>query len=224
MQKYALASAVEALAREAAEKVIDELEGNDALNKIGIQCILDNPQLPIKIGGFVKNLLAELAEIIRGYLRLISGAEILNLDSTDGTEVIAEARVTFSGYLDYNFIEWKTDVRCEPTKATRVQVYEVAKEGTFKQIYEGFGTDLDALCLSQAQIIQFAKRHSKWFHPKKYGTSFLFKVRNEYLVASLYADPSNSLRAGVLSFSHAHVWDAVTRHRFVVPQQALVSA
>jgi hypothetical protein len=166
----------------------------------------------------------EPAENISGYLKLISGAETLTLDSTDGTEVIAEAGSLFNGHLDGDFRNWKTNVKGNPTEAQNVQVHEMTKDGTFEQIYGGLGTDLNALCLNQAQIIGFVKKYRKWLREDGYGTSFLFKVGDEFFVAYVFVNSDGSLYAYVYRFSYDYVWHAEVRFRFVVPQQALTTA
>ncbi len=226
MQKYALASAVEALAREAVEKVIDELEKGGSLNGAIIQRVKDNPHLAIKIMGFIKKLLVEMVEDATDRLRLISGAEILTLEPTDGTEVIAEEGRLFSGYLDSDFRNWNTNVKGNPKKVQNVHVHEMTKDGTFDQIYGSLGTDLNALCLTQAQIIRFFKQklHNSYLIHEKPGDAgyawflFLFKVGNEFFVASVGVGSDGSLRAIIYRFLSDDVWEAESRRRFVVPQ------
>lgn len=223
-QKDQCATVVKDAARKAAEEAISELEENGALDGDSIQRVQGNPKLSAKIKAYVKGLIVELAENIRGCLKLISGAETLTLDSTDGTEVIAEAGSLFNGYLDSDFRNWKTNVKGNPTEAQNVQVHEMTKDGTFEQIYGGLGDNLDVMCLSQAQIIQFVKKHRKWLREDGYGTFFLFKVGDEFFVASVGVDSDGSLYASVNRVSRDGVWFAGYRRRFVVPQLALASA
>ncbi len=212
-------------ARKSAETAIAELKKNGTLNGENMQRILGRgDHVSAKTQEFIRNLLAEMAENATDRLKLISGAETLTLDPTDGTEVIAEAGSLFNGYLDSDFRNWKTNVKGNPTEAQNVQVHEMTKDGTFEQIYGGLGTDLNALCLSQAQIIQFVKNHRKWLRTDGYGTFFLFKVGDEFFVAGVDVDSGGSLVAGVFRFSFGLVWGAGSRARFVVPQLALTSA
>ncbi len=152
------------------------------------------------------------------FLKLISRAETLTLSSTDGNEIIAEAVSLFNGYLSRDFRDWKTNVKGNQTEVQNVQVHEMTKNGTFEQIYGDLGTDLNALCLSQTQIIQFVKKHRKWLRTDGYGTFFLFKVGDEFFVAYVRVDSDGSLYADVRRFSGGIVWNAENRHRFVVSQ------
>lgn len=159
------------------------------------------------------------------FLKLISGEEeTLTLDATDGKETIAGAGDLFSGNLAGNFINWNTNIKGNPTEAQNVQVHEMTKNGTFKQIYGSLGTELNTLCLTQAQIIQFVKRHRKWLCVDGYGTFFLFKVGDEFFVACARVGSSDLLCARAYRFSDDDVLRAVFRIRFVVPQQTLASA
>ena len=211
--------------RKGSTSAIEELAQNGTLNGENMQRILGRgDHVAAKTQEFVKALLAEMAENATDRLKLISGAETLTLDATDGQEILAEAGDRFNGYLDSDFRNWKTNVKGNPTEAQNVQVHEMTKDGTFKQIYGGLGTDLNALCLSQAQIIQFVKNHRKWLRTDGYGTFFLFKVGEEFFVAFVRVGSGGSLDASVNRFSGVDVWDAEVRRRFVVPQLAPASA
>lgn len=212
-------------ARKSAETAIAELKKNGTLNGENMQRILERgDHVSARTLEFITNLLAEMAENATDRLKLISGAETLTLSPTDGNEIIAEAGDLFKGYLDSDFVNWNTNVKGNPTEAQNVQVHEMTKDGTFEQIYSGLGTDLNALCLSQAQIIQFVKNHRKWLREDGYGTFFLFKVGGEFFVADVSVYSVGSLDAYVDRFSDDNVWFAENRSRFVVPQLALASA
>lgn len=212
-------------ARKSAETAIAELKKNGTLNGENMQRILGRgDHVSAKTQEFITNLLAEMAENATDRLRLISGAETLTLSPTDGNEIIAEAGDLFNGYLDSDFVNWNTNVKGNPTEAQNVQVHEMTKDGTFEQIYGSLGTDLNALCLSQAQIIQFVKNHRKWLRTDGYGTFFLFKVGEEFFVAYVFVYSDGSLHAYVYRFSYDLVWRAEYRRRFVVPQLALATA
>lgn len=212
-------------ARKAGEEAIAELKENNVINSDNAQRLIEaGDQMATKIKKFVKEMIAEMAEMVRGCLKLISGAETLTLDATDGTETIAQAGSTFNGYLDSDFRNWKLDVASQPTKEQKVSVHEMIEDGTFAKIYNGLSSNLDSLCLTQAQIINFVKKHRKWLRTDGYGTFFLFKRGEEFFVARVYVYVDGSLDVHVHGLAFDHVWTADVRHRVVAPQLDTLSA
>ena len=160
-----------------------------------------------KLGGMdsVRKILSETAkvfveEIIQKVLHLIPGAKNLIIGPTDGTETIAKSADIFTGYLDSNFQNYGTDVPSKATGDTAVAVHELVKNATFQQMFTG---DLDKLCLTQGQIIQFVKTQRKWLRTDGYATFFLFKVGNEFFVALVSVRSGGQLDAHVYRFSYA---------------------
>ncbi len=210
-------------ARKAGETAIAELAKSGVINVDNFQRVLGwGDKLVPKFQAFVKEQIAALAENISGCLKLISGAEALELEPTDGRETIAKAKGTFPGWIDGDFENYGTDVKSGSTEKANVQVHEMIKDGTFAQIFGGLSDNLDALCLTQAQIIQFVKKHYKWLRTGGYGTFFLFKVGDEFFIAYVYVS-SGGLKVYAFRFSHDDVWDAKDGHRVVVLQPELKS-
>ncbi len=155
------------------------------------------------------------------HLRLISESEVLTLDPTDGTEVIAEASRLFSGCLDPNFKYWKTDVKGSPTTVQGIQVFEMTKDGAFEEIYGGLRMDLNTLCLTQGQIIGSVQKYQDWFCKDGYSTFFLFKVGDEFFVICAHNYSNGFPKANLYRLSYNYVWWAKYRARFVIPQQVI---
>jgi hypothetical protein len=225
-QKEQCVNVVKDASRKGAEQAIDELSGSGIVNAANFQRLLgQGDKISARVRTFVKKLVAELAENITGYVRLISGAEVLTLDPTDGKETIAKAGDLFTGYLDDDFESYGTNVPSPATGKMNVAVHEMIKDGTFAQIFGSMSDDLNSLCLTQPQIIQFLKKHRKWLHADGYGTFFLFKVAkgndSELVVARVFGD--EGLRANVHRFSYDGVRNAGLRLRVVVPQLPLAN-
>lgn len=206
-----------------AEEAIVELETNGVLNGDNVQHLLGSKAIVPRIKTFVKELLAQLAENIVGCLKFISGAETLELKPTDGKRTIVKAEEVFIRGIDRDFKNWGCDVKADPTKAVNVHVYEMIKDGTFTQIFGGLSDNLDELCLTQDQIIQFCEMYKKWLRTDGCATFFLFKVNGEFFVARVDVNSDGTLDASVYRFSYGNVWSADYRHRVVVPQLALVN-
>jgi len=118
--------------------------------------------------------------MIKDRLRLLSGNKPLVLDPTDGLETLDQATDVFK-YIDSNFHRWRCGVAGPPTTDTPVRIYEMAKNCTFQDMLGGFGVGLDFLALTQAQIKQFAKRHSDWLKKGGNGTFFCSRSATNFL-------------------------------------------
>ena len=217
-QKESVIRVVVDAVRKGMDAVIDELSASGTINTANLQRVL--AQGDVLAGHLIaeaKAKMTELAEQIVGYLKLISGSETITIGETDGTSTTADASDVFTGWVDPDFVNYGTNVKGQPTKETPVQVFEMIKNGTFAQIFGGFGENLDRLCLSQDQIICFVKNHSEWLRKDGYGTFFLFKENGECFVANVYWRGG---RLGVYAYrlSRGDVWSAERRHRVVVPQ------
>ena len=218
-QKNNIVQLIAEAARNAAGATIDELAESGVLNKTNLQRILaQGDQVAAAAIEAVRAKLADLAESIVDRLKLISGAKKIVLKPTNGKETIYKAKDTF-GWIDGDFRSYGCDVKSEPSEEMPVQVYEMIKDGTFQQIFGGFGENLDRLCLTQPQIIQFVKDHSDMLRTDGYGTFFLFKVESEFFVADVRRD-GGCWRVNACRLSDGGVWRAEVRHRFVVPQLA----
>ena len=203
--------------RKATGVVLRELVKNGVLNKQNVEQVrARGNEVVVAITELVKSKFAEIAENIAGIVKLISGAEMLELDETDGKETIAEAKETFSGWIDGDFKNYGTDVKSSPTKKINVSVHEMIKDGTFAQIFGGMSDNLDGLCLTQPQIIQFVKKHRKWLRADGWSTFFLFKVKSEFFVARVHVRSDGQLCVSVYRFSDVGVWYADYRYRLVV--------
>jgi hypothetical protein len=112
-------------------------------------------------------------------LKLISD-EALVLDPADGQETLCQATDVFR-YIDHNFERWNCNVVGPPSKETAVHVYEMIRNSTFQELFGGFGTPLDSLALTQAQIKQFAKHYRVWLQEGGNGTFFCLRSATNLL-------------------------------------------
>ncbi len=190
---------IEIAAKKAAQASITDLTKRGVLREENFQRIIaQGDKVVSAVTLTVTTLLAELAENIVGRLKLISGAKKIILKPTTGDRIIGTAKTTFRSYIDPDFKGWGLNVKSTPTKETAVQVYEQIKDGTFAQIYGGFGENLDRLCLTQDQIIDFCENNSDWLSDN-FWPRFLFKVGEEFFVARVRVSPGG-LRVGVRRF------------------------
>ena len=135
-------------------------------------------------------------------------------------DTIARADDVFL-YIDPDFTNWELDMKSPKTESTEMAVLEIDKDGTFEQIFKSINTDLDSLCLTQAQIIKFCESEKSKLRGDRYATFFLFKENDEFFVAGVHVPSGGTLSVGVYRFSSGSVWNAEGRHRVVSPQLAL---
>lgn len=154
------------------------------------------------------------------YLKLISVGETLTIDACDGTEILADAKDVFN-HIDSDFRNWNADETGQTTEEIPVDVYEMAKDGTYAKLFGSLNPDVEKLFFTQAQIKSFVKKHRKWLLKDGYGTFFPFKSKGKRFVACMYFFSADELRVRVYKFERAGVWHAEGRHRIVVPQLAV---
>lgn len=192
--------------------VEDELDKLSA-SKNGAQSVLSQGD---KLQAGFRNLVENLVNSI---LKLISAGEKIFIDAVDGSETILDAKDMF-GYIDSDFKGYGADEAGPATKVMPVDVYEMAKDATFAQMFGSLSSDLNALCLTQAQIKNFVRKHRNWLRTDGYGTFFLFKSKNNFFVANVLVHSDGTLRVHVYQLGYSVVWYAVHRHRVVAPQLA----
>jgi len=155
-------------------------------------------------------------------LKMISGGHNLVLGACDGTKVIAKAKKTFLSGIDSDFEKWRADEPGQATPATVLDVYEMAEDATFSQMFGFLNVDVNKLCFTQHQIIGFAEKYPDWLRTGGYATFFLFKSHGHFFVASVGVY-SVGLHVYVSKFGRSDTWIAGRRHRVVVPQLALAA-
>lgn len=151
------------------------------------------------------------------YLRCISEGQEIMIGETKGKRTIAKAKDVFPGWIDPDFVNYGLDVKGKAKPKIPAMVLEMEKNGTFKDVFGGFGENLDRLVLEQDQVIKFCEEHADWLRTDGYGTFFLLKEEDEFFVAFVYR-LGGGLRVYADRLSGGRVWDAQFRRRFVVPQ------
>ena len=161
------------------------------------------------------------------FLRLISG-ETLTIDATDGQDVLVDARDVFD-MIDGDFKGWGADEPGQPTGETIVDVYEMIKNGALMQMFNSLSSDVRKLCLTQAQIKGFVKKHRQ--RPQLAGCAALFLFQSkktifkndplgDLFIASASFNSSGGLDVRVHRLENADVCHAGYRLRIVAPRLA----
>jgi len=143
----------------------------------------------------------------------------LVIPATDGQRTLAQAKDVFAGGIDHDLGNWGCDVPDEARPKMTVDVYELTADATFAQMLVGQG-DLDKLCHTQGQIIEFVIKHREHLHPQGYATFFPFKSHGEMFVAFVCWHGARRLKVFVCRLSDGYVWRTDYCRRLVLPRPA----
>lgn len=143
----------------------------------------------------------------------------IKIGKTKGKDTIADATNVFNNWIDPDFRNYGTNKESGDTKKEEFKVFEMDKDGTFKNIF----INPDEMKMTQGQIIEFCKEHQGLLGQEGWSTFFLFKTGDEFFVAAVVV-LSDGLRVYVHRFSREFVWYGVYRHRMVVPQLATLES
>jgi len=115
-------------------------------------------------------------------LKLLSVGENLKLDACNGKQTIYDSKGVFS-WKDYDFKNWEVNTSGSATPEIPIGVYEMIRDATFAQMFGSLNSNLNKLCLTQSQILNFIAKHKNWLRSGGYGTFFLFKANGNFFVA-----------------------------------------
>lgn len=121
-------------------------------------------------------------------------------------------------WIDPDFKSYGLSKSTNTSKPTDCSVYELDKDGSFKDIYARFPWGLDDMVMTQGQVLEFVKDNKDLL--SDFATFFLLKEGKEgkeFFVAHVRRDVGE-LGAGVDHFERERVWRALYRCRFVLPQ------
>ncbi len=209
--------------RKATETLLKDINENGQVGTFDVQRFFaGGARIKAAITEVVRKEILAVAMGVVGILKLISAGKKVRIAATGGKRTIAKAKKTFPGFIDSDFVNYGCDVVEESKPETSTEVYEMTDDGDFSKIFGGFGINLDLLCFTQDQIIEFVETQPDWLRKDGYGTLFLFKVNGEFFVASVRVDVGG-LEVHARRFSRNCVWGGDYRHRVVVPQLALAN-
>jgi hypothetical protein len=140
----------------------------------------------------------------------------LTIPACDGSETLANAKKVFKGCIDRNFENWGTNKPGVATGEVLVDAHRMSNGSSYSGIFGAFGPDMDKLCFTQHQIQAFCKKYNKWMSTESLSTFFLFKVDQQFFVASVHAY-SGGWDISVSRFEHYGILRTYT-HRAVIPQ------
>lgn len=141
--------------------------------------------------------------------------------------LISHATDVFKSGIDNDWVNWGLSDPGPAIAATPAMMYELGKDAVFKKMFMSLSANLEGLCNTQGQIINFAKKHKNRIGTN--GNFFLTKKdwkkpaigdngdTSNLFVARVYVF-SDGLYIYVSRFERGSVWSAADAHRLVVPQ------
>jgi hypothetical protein len=175
-----------------------------------LQKLIDDPRrLAIEFPKFVKefgkgDLVKET--VTESLFRLLSTDKTIMIAACDGSRYIAKEKGVFKAFIGGLFGSWGLDKRGKSTATTNVSVHEMIKDATFAQMFGSLGSDLDKLCLSQHQIVEFCEKQAKWLRADGYATFFLFREGDQFYVARVRVAARGGLYVRVSHHGDAFVY------------------
>ncbi len=147
------------------------------------------------------------------------------IDSCGGTveSGFAHASSVYPGYLSSNVKDWSLETIQKETKRTKLKVFKMTKSADYEDLFLSINQDKKKMCMTQAQIIEFCKKHKDKLRKDGYGTFFLFEEDGKFFVARVDVDSGGLLGLGVDEFTRDGVWSAGGARHLVVPATALKS-
>lgn len=197
------------------------------INEKVLQEMISNPRMVSnEFVKFIEN--RGRMEIIPN-LRLVLGDTALHLAACDGTKTIAQSKALFPYYLDTRFGAWGLDKPNEATDAMKLSMYEIGPEGSLKDLMDTLGVGIDALCLSQHQIVDVCDMYRDRLRQDGSKNDFIFKQYEQFFLAHVTMQPSG-LSVNVSSCadelaSTVFAWEGGFKRHYgircsiVVPQQ-----
>ncbi len=147
----------------------------------------------------LNNLLKSLDDIIDGRFEnnksikphlALACNESLIIPPVDGKRSIARSVSIFSGGMTGYYKSLYLDLPSQPTTEVSVSIRKITDYDSYMGMFTTICKDINELCLTQHQIVEFCRLHTGWMISNKLitrswqSTCFLFKQNNEFYVAN----------------------------------------
>lgn len=164
-------------------KVINNAVKENNVSSEEIQGLIGKPG---KIFKMVNEIFLNYAVPNNEYLELLPVKRKLILEALlGGSRGISDVYGMFE-YIDDRFKKLKLDECIQPaTERTHLNYYGMKKDANLHQLFYSLSNNLDELCLTQSQIIQFCKEYKLYLSTLNSGHLFLFKEKGCYHVADV---------------------------------------
>ncbi|MEK7452114.1 MAG: hypothetical protein AAB664_02150 [Patescibacteria group bacterium] len=163
--------------------------------------------------------MAGFNQIVKFILRLLFEDETITIAPCNGSRYIAKEEKVFKAGINSNFKNWGLDKAGSSTDAVSVSIHKTTNHATFVQMFSSLGSDLNKLCLTQHQIVEYWEKHCDKLRQDGFVTFFLFKEEENFFVGSVVLS-LDGLYVGVCRFEIGGVWKSERTHRVITPKLA----
>ena len=160
------------------------------------------------------------------FIRFIETAVGLMIPECDGSLGLGKEGEVFM-WVSENVKSWGYEKTRRATPPTPIRVGDLVKEGTFREIYRGFGRPLGRLSFTRHQLREFVTEHTTREYLSKTGFTF-FLIReddtttgdeeNDFFVAHVSGRSDRDLDLYGNRLEDDDVWNESYERRFVLPQ------
>lgn len=154
----------------------------------------------------------------KSILNLISGTGVLKIDAICRNYSIFEAQGVFNRGIDYQFMDFFLNQSIESTGETSVQIFEIVRDSTFLDLFNSFEVELELICLTKNQIINFCIKYPECLRQDDFMTFFLGKTESRYFIAGVFRN-INGLSIYLFQLNNKDViLNSSNFYRVVVPE------
>ncbi len=126
--------------------------------------------------------------------------------ATRGEKKILDSDVFLYKEDDFkNFTDFEESFSNEKTQTAG---FKLVCDSKFVQIFTSISCNLDQLCLTQNQIIEFVRDNRKWMSKNCNMAFFLFRDAQNYFVAMVLIDANTAASVFVDPLGSKKVWEA----------------
>ena len=125
-------------------------------------------------------------------LKLVSGRETLTIPACTGDRTLRGIKGTLNSCNGSVFGCYQPESNSTATNKISVEVYELTKSVTLARMFTSLSFNLDALSLTENQIVIFMEKYLNWLQFDVMTTLFLFKNGGNFFVANVYTSTVGS--------------------------------
>lgn len=149
--------------------------------------------------------------------------EGLVINTTDEPEALEEGGNFFCSIISYFDEEFKEVDEPRPLSQIKVNIYEVSKLSTFKQMFDSISCDTTTLCLKWSHVRRLIRAQREWLSTGYRETLFLLEESQKFFVVRMGFDVAKSPEVCISRFDSIVHWypsNPSNRRYLVVPQPA----